>query len=131
MNLVMSNRLALVVDDDASVRRYVSAILHSTGFQTLDATSGTEGLEVVQNVNGRLDLIISDIQMPNGDGISLACSIAAAYPTIPLLLISGYVQRELEGVVEFLQKPFLPKQLIGVVNKLIKTTEKGQGPSGN
>ncbi len=135
MIVVMAYRLVLVVDDDAGIRRYVSTILHGIGFRTVEAESGTEGFRVVQDVNGRLDLIVSDIVMPNGDGISLASSVAASYPAIPLLLVSGYVKQKLQdmngAVVEFLPKPFLPDKLIGAVTKLTGTNEQDQPQSRN
>lgn len=115
----MQNRLALVVDDEPSIRRYVSVILQSNGFETVEAKNGGEGWRVVQTFGGRLDLIVSDIQMPEGDGISLARSVGACYPSIPFVLVSGYVRPELSLEVAFLQKPFLPSQFLRVVHKLI------------
>ena len=100
----------------------------------MEAESGTDGLRVVQDVNGRLDLVISDILMQNGDGFSLASSVTASYPKVPLLFISGYFQQEfqgIEGAFEFLPKPFLPDALIRTVKKLISKNEQRQSQSRN
>src|ERR1017187_2072254 len=63
--------LSLVVDDEPAVRGLTSAILREEGFQTLEASDGTQALQIVLALEGEVDLIVSDIQMPNGDGLSL------------------------------------------------------------
>ncbi len=114
----MEHKVALVVDDEPSVRHYMSAVLRSDGFQTLEASGGTEGFRLAQAVHGRLDLIVSDIQMPDGDGISLASSVGMEYPAIPCLLVSAFPQAEITMDVGFLQKPFLLAEFLRVVRKM-------------
>jgi DNA-binding NtrC family response regulator len=114
----MAGKLALIVDDEPGIREYVGAILHCAGFETVEARGGTEGFRIVQELSGRLDLIVSDIQMPDGDGISLAYSVAALYPGIRCLLISGRRRPELKANMEFLQKPFLPAQFLQAIRHL-------------
>jgi DNA-binding NtrC family response regulator len=120
----MASKLALIVDDEPGVRQFVRAMLHCDGFETLEARGGTEGFRIVQALRGRLDLIVSDIQMPDGDGISLAYSVAAVYPRVRCLLISGHRRPELKPNMEFLQKPFLPAQFLQVIRHLIGNTQK-------
>jgi len=108
--------LSLVVDDEPSVRRYVSTILQREDFQTLEAEDGAHALQIVEDLDGGLDLIVSDIQMPNGDGLSLAHAVKDSFPAVPVILISGYATQD-DGF-EFLQKPFVPSVLVKAVRKL-------------
>jgi two-component system, cell cycle sensor histidine kinase and response regulator CckA len=101
--------VSLVVDDEPSVRRYVSTILQREDFQTLEAEGGTHALQIVEELGGGVDLIVSDIQMPNGDGLSLAHAVKHSFPDVPLILVSG--NSTLDGNFEFLQKPFVPATL--------------------
>jgi two-component system cell cycle sensor histidine kinase/response regulator CckA len=109
-------RVSLVVDDEPSVRRYVSAILQQEGFRTMEAGDGAHALQIVQELSGGVDLIVSDIQMPNGDGLSLAQAVKHSFPAVPVILVSGNTQPDAD--FEFVKKPFLPATLAGVVRKL-------------
>jgi len=114
-------KVALVVDDDRSVRVYVKAVLKSEGFRTLEAEDGELGLKLVRKIGSDIDLVISDIKMPKLDGIQLANSVRAEFPKIPIILISGYVDVTLENQpgVEFIAKPFLPSTLLNIVSKMV------------
>jgi two-component system cell cycle sensor histidine kinase/response regulator CckA len=107
---------SLVVDDEPAVRRYVSAILQSENFLTLEAEDGAQALQMVRELDGDVDLIVSDIQMPNVDGLSLAQAVKRSFPGIPVILVSGNAKPD--ASFEFVKKPFLPATLIGVVRKL-------------
>jgi CheY-like chemotaxis protein len=109
--------VSLVVDDEASVRKYVRAILEGEGFRTLAAEDGAQALRVVQELGSGLDLIVSDIQMPNGDGLSLAHAVENSFPAVPVILVSGDAKPD--GGFAFVKKPFLPGALMSVVRKLV------------
>lgn len=111
----------MVVDDNGSVRAYVKAALEGEGFRTLEAEDGELGLELVRKIGADIDLVISDIKMPKLDGIQLANWVRAEFPTIPIILISGYTDVALEKVpgVEFIPKPFLFSTLLNVVRKMV------------
>jgi len=68
-----------------------------------------------------VDLIVSDIQMPNGDGLSFAQVIKQSFPTVPVILISGDVRPDSNSnfEFEFVKKPFLPEALMSVVWKVV------------
>ena len=108
--------VSLVVDDEPSVRRYVSTILQREHFRTLEAEDGVHALQIVQDLDGGLDLIVSDIQMPNGDGLSFAHAVKGSFPAVPVILVSGYATQD-DGF-EFVQKPFKPATLVTAVRKL-------------
>jgi DNA-binding NtrC family response regulator len=108
--------VSLVVDDEPSVRRYVSTILQREDFRTLEAEDGAHALRIVHELDGGVDLIVSDIQMPNGDGLSLAHAVEKSFPAVPVILVSG--NAEPDGGFEFVQKPFLPGTLMKAVRRV-------------
>jgi CheY-like chemotaxis protein len=114
----MPDRLALVVDDDACVRRYVVEVVKSAGFQITEAEGGTEALHIIERTQGDVDLVISDIQMPGGNGIALAEAITASYPYIPVILVSGCSPPALEIECEFVRKPFVPCELLRMIDRV-------------
>jgi CheY-like chemotaxis protein len=111
-------RIALVVDDTRTVRSYIGAVLQEDGFETLEASNGVEAFTLVTRLDGRLDLIITDVEMPGGDGVSLARSVLARFPNIPILIVSGNFQPSPNLKVEFLEKPFRPTELLEVIRKM-------------
>ena len=120
----MSQKVSLVVDDEACVRNFIMAVLRSDGFQTLEAENGVQALELMRKLDPAVDLLVSDIQMPKMDGITLAYSVRAEFPTIPLILVSGYAEVEPAklpaGSCEFVQKPFPPATLLRTVKKVMR-----------
>jgi len=115
--------VSLVVDDEPSVRRYVSAILQRENFTTLEAEDGSHGLQIVQERDGDLDLIVSDIQMPKMDGVTFAHAVKHSFPALPVILVSGYA--EADAGFEFVEKPFSPGALLKAVrNVLARKTSK-------
>jgi two-component system cell cycle sensor histidine kinase/response regulator CckA len=108
--------VSLVVDDEPTVRRYVSTILEREHFRTLEAEDGAHALQIVRELGGGVDLIVSDIQMPNGDGLTFARAVKNSFPAVPVILVSGFV--EPDSCFEFVQKPFLPATLVRAVRKL-------------
>ncbi len=115
--------VSLVVDDEPSVRRYVTALLQQENFQTLEAENGADALKIVQELDGNVDLIVTDIQMPNGDGLSLAHAVKEWFPSVPVILVSGTAEPDF--AFEFVKKPFLPSTLMDVVRKIIPAEENG------
>jgi DNA-binding response OmpR family regulator len=94
---------ALVVDDDPTIRSFVTAILLAEGFEILAAEDGDDALEMVRESDG-VDVMITDIQMPRRDGVSLARAVAEEFPTAAIVLMSGYPAPDAD--FDFIQKPF-------------------------
>jgi CheY-like chemotaxis protein len=130
----MSHKISLVVDDEPSVRKFIMAVLQTEGFQTIEAENGVQALELMRKLDTPVDLLVSDIQMPKMDGLTLACSLRAEFPAIPVILVSSYAETEqaihTELNVEFVQKPFLPATLLRTVKKVMrpKRTHLRTGP---
>jgi CheY-like chemotaxis protein len=121
----MSHKISLVVDDEPSVRSFIVAVLQGDGFQTIEAENGVQALEQMRKLGAPVDLLVSDIRMPIMDGITLACSVRAEFPAIPLILVSGYAEIEEAKLpnsgFEFVQLPFHPATLLSVVKKVMRS----------
>ena len=114
----MPNRVAIVVDDERAIRRYISTVLQRAQFQAVEAESGIDGLRLVRELGGEVDLIVSDIQMPKGDGLSFARDVRAAFAVIPIVLVSGLTTSAAECDA-FVEKPFSPRELLEAVRKAL------------
>jgi len=102
----------LVVDDDRAVRRVIAALLRRQEFDVQEAESAEEALTVLRAVAPPVDLVVSDVRMPGMNGFELALELRTLHPTLPVLLVSGFVddvavhQRiEAEGLT-LVNKPF-------------------------
>jgi signal transduction histidine kinase len=120
-----STRTVLVVDDEDSVRRLVSAVLRRHGFRIIEAANGREALTALAE-RYDVDLVISDVLMPELGGRELAKQLQRERPEMPVLFISGYTNQELaneggslDADAMFLAKPFSSQQLMGAVSTLL------------
>lgn len=121
----MSLHRVCIIDDDPSVREAVTAILTSAGYEVLEAADGEKGLKIVETV--RPDLVITDLVMPNREGIETIRESKKRFPEMPILAISasgrvGYADflahaRKL-GADACLAKPFGPDELLAQVTAL-------------
>ena len=109
--------LALVVDDDDAVRAFIQTILHSENFETLEAEDGRQALEIVQMLDGAVDLIVTDVHMPGGDGLEFAHAVRAAHRFVPIILVSGRERPDTD--FEYIQKPFTWATMVRVVRRLL------------
>ena len=118
-------RTVLVVDDEDAVRRLVATILRRHGFTPIEAASGRDALSALAE-RPDVDLVISDVLMPELGGRELARLMLRDHPKLPILFISGYTNQELanEGGslhadATFLAKPFSQRQLLDAVGTLL------------
>jgi len=93
----------LVVDDDALVRCVVAAFLEDVSVSVIEAGSGTQALDVIAD-HSDVDLVISDVNMPEMDGLKLVDAVRALRPALPVVLMSGGADPGPNKV--FLSKPF-------------------------
>ena len=89
----------LVVDDDESIRRLLLRVLKGAGYQVLEAWNGTQALTVSREHQDRIDLLVTDVVMPEMDGFVLAEILEALRPTTPVLYVTGN-----GGVIDSLRK---------------------------
>ena len=121
----------LVAEDDDSVRAFVVRALQASGHEVLEASDGGLAAEAVEAESGRFDLVLSDIRMPVMDGIELALQIGAAFPGLPILLMTGFAdQREraanLQALIyDVLPKPFTLRELVDKVAEALAAQPSG------
>jgi two-component system CheB/CheR fusion protein len=116
--------VVLLVEDEDLVRKLASRILEDRGYVVLEARDGHEGLDVCESHPGKIDLLLSDVVMPELGGRDLAERILAMRPDIKVLFMSGHTQDVIlkEGVkagTPFLQKPFAPTELAHKVREVL------------
>jgi two-component system cell cycle sensor histidine kinase/response regulator CckA len=115
----------LLAEDEPGVRGLLRAILEMNGYRVLEATNGIDALALLEQHTGPVHLLIADRVMPGLGGRELAERIAARYPEMKVLYISGYAGPEVvrSGLLEtdatFLQKPFTPEQLARTVRQVL------------
>ena len=117
-------KTVITVDDSMSIRETVKMILVSAGYQVLTAEDGVKGLHVAQQQ--KADLILSDLNMPNMDGISLIGKLRALpqYRFTPILMLTTESQEERKitgkkaGATGWIVKPFDPARILAVVQKV-------------
>jgi hypothetical protein len=118
-------RTILVVDDEPMALKLVQSILEKRGFEVLISASPIEALEIFQAEGHRIELLISDIVMPEMDGTKLANRLVALNPDLPVLFMSGFVtEHEVEQAGDisqfaFVRKPFRPATLVQAVQKML------------
>jgi CheY-like chemotaxis protein len=118
-------RTVLVVEDEDQLRRVVVEILHEAGYDVLEAGSPSRALEVAAEYEGPIQLLISDVVMPELSGKQLAERLVAVRPELRVLYVSGYTQDSIvhHGVLEeglhFLPKPFTRSTLLATVARVL------------
>ncbi|MBW4049434.1 MAG: response regulator [Proteobacteria bacterium] len=115
----------LIVDDSASLRQVVNIALSSAGYEVIEACDGVDALS---KLDGRkIHLIISDVNMPNMDGITLVKEVKQRpdYKFTPIVMLTTESQEDKKaqgqaaGAKAWVVKPFQPAQMLAAVSKLI------------
>ncbi len=116
----------LIVDDSESIREVVSFTLENAGY---DVVKGVDGMDALKYLDGSpIDLIITDLHMPNLDGIGLIKKVRAleAYQFVPILFLTteSQAQKKQEakdaGATGWIVKPFVPEKLIAAIIKVVR-----------
>ena len=115
----------LLVDDSASMREMVSFTLKGVGHEVTEAEDGVEALEFAKK--NSVDLVITDVNMPNMDGITLTAELRKldSYKFTPILILTtetGSVRKEqgkVAGATGWIEKPFDPDNLLGTINRVL------------
>jgi two-component system, cell cycle sensor histidine kinase and response regulator CckA len=119
----------LVVDDNEAVRRTVIAILERASFKVLSAVGGPEALELAGKTEGKIDLLLSDVQMPQMSGPDLGQLLKKERLDMRVMLMSGEANVNvlvLNYVAAYIQKPFVPKKLVEKVVDVLHSPNGSQ-----
>ncbi len=115
----------LLVEDEEGLRQLNARGLTSRGYTVLEAGNGVEAIEVLEKSNVEVDLVVSDVVMPEMDGPTLLRELRSRNPTLKIIFVSGYAedafQKHLpaDGQFAFLAKPFTLKQLVNTVKETL------------
>ena len=121
--------IILLAEDSEALREIASEYLSSLGYTVIEAASGTEALSKSGEFEGKIDLLLTDVVMPEMDGRKLADEIVQKRPGIKVLFSSGYTDDAIvrHGVLEpgiaFIQKPYRPKALARKIRDVLDSAE--------
>ena len=122
----------LVVDDDPTLLPMLVDTLSSIGYQSVAAADGVEALDLLKEGDrDSFDLMITDIKMPNVDGLSLLKRVRRHYPNLPVLFITGVASQEVIARASpdgFLAKPFRISLLEGLIEKTLAAKRGNRQP---
>lgn len=119
----MASSKILVVEDDAGLREALIDTLLLAGYQCIEADCGEQALLHLKT--HKIDLVVSDVQMPGMSGLSLLKSIKSQHPNMPMLLMTAYgtiddaVQAMRDGACNYMAKPFAPEVLLNMVSQYV------------
>jgi len=116
----------LLVEDEEGLRALNARGLASRGYTVLEAGNGVEAIEVLEKIDGRIDLVVSDVVMPEMDGPTLLRELRSRDPDLKIIFVSGYAEDAFQkhlpadgSQFAFLAKPFTLKQLVAAVKETL------------
>jgi len=113
----------MIVDDSKTIRQQVSFTLTKGGYEVIEAEDGVDGIEKLK-ANKDIAMVISDVNMPNMNGLEMVEKLKAEGNTVPVIMLttegaSDLIQRaKAAGAKGWLVKPFQPDQLVAAVTKI-------------
>jgi PAS domain S-box-containing protein len=116
----------LIAEDEEAVRAIAQRLLERAGYRVLTARHGADALRVLEQAGGTVDVLLSDVVMPEMGGVELAARAAGMIPGLPVVLMSGYTDNDLgpineEGMVAgFISKPFTSEALLETVKAAVR-----------
>jgi len=115
----------LLVEDDEEIRQFTLKVLGKNGYNVSAASTVKEALDIFLKEKGAFDLVLSDVVLPDGNGLELASQLRLAKPTLPIIIASGYTDKKIEvnGLKEkgykFIQKPYNTIHLLKMIKESI------------
>ena len=124
----MSKGKILIIDDEDIVRLSCSRTLVPEGYELKMAKNGPEGLQLLEDES--FDLVLTDLKMPNMDGIEVLANIKGKWPATDVVIVTGYQTVETAvkaiklGAFDYIEKPFTPDALIATVSNVFKNRNR-------
>ncbi len=125
----------LLVEDNDSVRGFMAEVLQRAGFHVLEASSGRDAVEIATAHTGSLSLLVTDVVMPEVDGIELASFLVGEIPSLRVLFVTGYSEQDvarccdgLAARASMLTKPFQARGLVAAVRDLLRAEDQSPAP---
>ncbi len=123
-----SEGIVLVVDDEPDVRKVVRMTLEKAGYDVVEAEDGEKAIEAIKQGEHSilLRLIITDIRMPNRNGIDVINYYGKEWPSVPLIVLTGFPDLDMaiamlqHGVVDYLVKPVEAEKLLASVTQALE-----------
>jgi CheY-like chemotaxis protein len=114
----------LLIDDEPAVRKLVARILERRGYTVLQAEDGADALRVAGEHAAPIDLVLTDLVMPEIGGVEVAAQLRLLWPRVRVVYMSGYGEEDLSahgvvGPAHFLSKPFRPDDLVAKVGEAL------------
>ena len=118
----------LLADDEQSIRKPIRIALLQAGYDVVEAIDGQEAIDILSNGDNPLlvDAILCDIRMPRLNGIDAICFFRSHYPSIPIIVLTGYPDWNLAvtlmkmGVRDYLMKPISKEELLRIVKRAVE-----------
>jgi two-component system, cell cycle sensor histidine kinase and response regulator CckA len=121
----------LLVDDQATIVRILDRLFRKAGYEVVTAGSVSDGTKAILGAQEPFDLLLSDLRLPDGYGTAVANAARERWTDLPVLFMSGYTdgsvsqQEIMGGGVEFVAKPFIPRDLMNRIEPMIKKAREG------
>jgi CheY-like chemotaxis protein len=112
----------LLAEDETAVRVLVANILTDLGYTLIEAVNGREALQMVEEYAGTIDLLLTDMVMPQMGGKELAEHLQHSHPEMKMIFMSGYTEERIvlpDNAHTSIQKPFTPRKLAQIVRKVL------------
>jgi two-component system response regulator AtoC len=123
----------LIVDDELNMRLVLQAMLKKEGYEVAAASDGLEALKMLKT--GPVDVVVTDLKMPNLDGLGLLERMIREYPSVPVIIITAHgtvataVDALKKGAFDYISKPFEQEDLKNVIRKAVRTRRLNQDES--
>jgi PAS domain S-box-containing protein len=127
-----TNETILVVEDESYILKILKEILEDKGYTVLVASDAEQAMIIVNKFRKQIALLVTDIMLPNMNGIELSERLQAVYPELKVLFMSGYAPEEIaqhrkfDLGVDFIRKPFTIQDFTGIVYNTLSLSRKAQ-----
>jgi len=120
--------MILLVDDEERYREVLARVLTKAGYEVVEASDGIEALSLLEK--SKIDLVLSDILMPALNGYALVARLRAKWPSMPVILTTGFLSQDaaknmMNGSVEFIPKPIDIAVSIAMIERLLTPSTVG------